>query len=307
LYVTNEPGNTILRFDNALAANGNLTPNATISGSQLSSPQYLFIDTANDRLYVAELGGVLIYEKASTKTGNISADRTIAGASTGLTSPLDLALDRPRDLLYVADVGSIEVFGSASTINGDISSVRSIVPLAGGSGFVIGAIFLDAANDRLYVADLAGSAINIYDGASGLSGSVNANRSLSGTNTKLDHPEGVQVDAVGRLVVANNNSGTITIYANAATVNGNVAPSSAITSNTTSGLFLSGPSQIVTTTGNELYVADGIVGGVPIFAGINAANGNLTPSRNIAGSNTTLSRSSGGAATARGIALDSTR
>lgn len=301
LYVTNEANNTILRFDNALTATGDQTPAATLNSGQISVPQYLVIDSANDRLYAAVTGGVLIYDNASTKTGAVNASRLISG----LSAPTDLALDRIHDLLYVTDGGNILVFANASTANGAATPARTINPLSGGGVFIVAAIFLDTGTDKLYVADSLNSAVNIYDGASILTGSVNAPRTLSGAATLLSNPQGLQVDALGRLIVANNNSGSITIYANAATVTGNIAPAATITSPAAN---MAGPSQIFLSTGNELYVADGTAGGIPIFSGVNSANGNITPARDIAGAHTTLSRSGvGSAGTARGVALDPTR
>ncbi|HWZ45855.1 MAG TPA: beta-propeller fold lactonase family protein, partial [Candidatus Saccharimonadales bacterium] len=299
LYVTNEDSNQVLRFDGVLTATGNLTPAATISNSaQISAPQYLAIDAVNNRLYVATSGAVLVYDQASTKNGSVNADRTIGG----LTAPQDLALDRGHDLLYVADSGTVRVFSGASSANGSPAPARTIVPQVAGSGIVVSAIFLDTVNDRLYIADSLNAAVDIYDGANTLNGNVNANRSLSGPSTGLARPEGVQVDAIGRLIVANNNPPSITIYPNAATVTGDLAPTSTVrgASNT-----LQGPSQIFVTTGNELYVADGVQGAVPIFAGFNAANGTISPTRNITGSKTTITTA--GRSTVRGLALDATR
>src|SRR5215467_4435306 len=48
LYVATPNG--ILHFNNAESSNGNIAPVATITASQISSPQHLFIDTAADRL-----------------------------------------------------------------------------------------------------------------------------------------------------------------------------------------------------------------------------------------------------------------
>lgn len=298
LYVSNQSAGAIVRFDNALAgtATGNLTPNAIIQGSTTSAPQGIALDGSGNRLFVAVLGGVQVYDQVSTRTGTISADRTISG----LSLPVAVALDTSRNLLYVADLLNIQVIGSASTANGAVTPVRTISPLVGGSVFSVAGILLDTNGDRLFVLDALGNAVNIYDTASGLNGGVNATRSLSGTATLLGAPQGAQIDSQGRLVVANNNPARITIYANAATVTGNTAPTVTLTSTA-----LSGPSNIVVTSGNELYVADGTAGAVPIFAGINAvASGAVTPARNITGAKTGLT---GAVPTAVGIALDTTR
>jgi hypothetical protein len=93
IYVSNTSANSILRFANASAASGNVVPNGTISGSatQLTSPQYLAADVSNDRLYVANLGAssVLVFEAASTKTGNVAPSQSLSGSNTGLASPVE--------------------------------------------------------------------------------------------------------------------------------------------------------------------------------------------------------------------------
>jgi sugar lactone lactonase YvrE len=298
LYVSNQSGNSILRFDNALAGTttGNVAPITISQASQLSAPQGMALDTKNNRLFVTVPGGILVYDQVSTRAGTVSADRVI----TGFTVPVAVALDVPHDLLYVADLINIQVIGSASTANGAAAPVRTITPLVGGSGFSVAGILLDTTGDRLFVLDALGNAVNIYDTASGLNGGVTATRSLSGAATLLGAPQGAQIDSQGRLVVANNNPARVTIYANAASVTGNTAPTVTLTSTA-----LSGPSNIVVTSGNELYVADGTAGAVPIFAGINAvASGAVTPARNITGAKTGLT---GAVPTAVGIALDTTR
>lgn len=306
LYVTNDSANSIVRFDNAFTATGNVTPAANISGAatQLSNPQYIFLDASADRLFVANASGsnILIFETASTKTGNVAPSRVIT--STNLATPTDVELDKGRDLLYVADTNSILEFASASTVNGSTVPVRLLSP-----GFTPGAILIDAANDRLFVADPTSNAIDIYDGASTLpTGSIAPSRQLAGSNTQLGQPFGLQIDAAGRLVVSNAApTPSITIYTNAAGITGNVAPAANISgSNTT----LAGPTQIIinsAASGGELFVADPFGGHVPVFANISTITlaQNIAPARDINGANTTLT--SGGSATARGVAIDTTR
>src|SRR6476646_3418076 len=224
LYVMNSTSNTLLRFDNAFTASGNATPAATIVGTNttFNSPSFMTLDAANDRLYIADTGdlSVVVYDGISTKNGNIAPSRIIAGAATNLLTPTDVSLDKVRNLLYVADDVDIHVFGSASTVNGNTAPVRDLsVP------FAVSAIFIDGTNDRLYVADQAGNAIAVYDHASTLNGPITANRAVQGaTNTHLSNPGGVQIDGAGRLVVSNASPASITIYANAATADGDIAP-----------------------------------------------------------------------------------
>ena len=316
LYVSNTASASIVRFDDALAATttGNIAPAATIKGAAtlLDTPQYILLDTAADRLYVADPGNpttgnpaILVFESVSTKTGNVPPNRVIAGAATVLTQPVDLSLDKGRDLLYVIDGQDVQVFSSASTSSGNVAPARTLA-----AGFNIGAILVDAANDRLFLADLGGNAINIYDGASALpTGVITATRSLSGPTTGLQRPSGIRIDSNGRLVVSNFNAPiSITMYTGAATVAGDTAPAATISGANTA---FTGLSQItlrsVGATTDELYVAD-VSGKALIFANLSGATGNIAPTRNISGANTGLGSGSpaAGAQTVHGVAIDPT-
>lgn len=298
LYVSNSNTNSILRFNGAATSNGNVAPAANISGAstQLNNPQHIFVDETNDRLFVANQGNasVLVFDAASTKSGNVAPARTIAGAGTGLLSPADVAVDASKDLLYVADGRDVFVF-TASTANGNIAFTRDIQ-----AGFVISAMFLDSANNRLFLADSAANAINIYDNASTLNLKVAPSRALTGAATQLNTPSGVGVDAVGKLVVGNAGGNSITVYVNAGATNGNASPAIVISgANTT----LSVPAQIAVNKSNtlvEVFVANSNGVNVPVFSNLGGTSGNIAPSRNIVGASTSL-------AIPAGITLDSTR
>jgi hypothetical protein len=300
LYVMDTNSNTLLRFDNALTASGNATPAATIVGTNttFSAPAFMTMDVANDSLYIADTGdlSVVIYDGISTKNGNIAPSRIIAGPATNLLSPTDVSLDKTKNLLYVADDVDIHVFGSASTVNGNQAPLHDLsVP------FAVSGIFIDGINDRLYVADQAGAAIAVYDHASTLNGPITANRAVQGAATQLSNPGGVQVDGAGRLVVSNASPASITIYANAGAADGNIAPLAQISGANTG---LSVPDQIfIDTSGTgTLYNADPGAARVAIFANLNTANGNIAPTRAIAGANTQMT--AGGPV---GLAFDNTR
>lgn len=299
LYVTNINNNSIMRFDNASTADGNLAPAAVISGAatQIIAPRHIFVDGAADRLFVANQGDVLVFDSASTKSGNAPPARSISGTATGIASPVDVAVDDTKDLLYVADTRDVFVFTSAFTANGNVPFGHDIQ-----AGFVISAMYLDSANDRLFLADSAADAINVYDGASGLNGKVAPSRSIFGASTQLHQPSGIAVDAVNKLIVSNAGSNTITVYINAGASNGNASPAFVITGASTT---LNGPSQIAvnrSSTPVELFVANSSGANVPIFSDLGSKSGNINPSRNLTGSNTTFS--TGGV---HGIALDTTR
>ena len=289
----------LLRFDNAFVANGNVQPAATIKGlaTTIHGAGFMTLDAANDSLYIADTGdlSVIIYDGISTKNGNVAPSRTITGA---LTFPTDVSLDKVRNFLYVADGNDIFVYASASTANGTPAPVRDL-----SVNFAISGVFIDGTNDRLYVADQGGNAIAVYDHASTLAtGLITANRAVQGpTNTHLSNPGGVQVDGAGRLVVSNASPPSITIYGNAATVDGDVAPVAEIQGASTG---LSTPNQIfVDPTGTgTLYNADPGAARVAVWSNLNTVNGNTQPTRAISGTATGLT--AGGPV---GLALDTTR
>src|SRR5260370_41588248 len=119
-HVVNQTANSILRFSAATGAKGNIAPNATISGAstQLSNPQYIFLDATNNRLYVANNGGsnILVFDNASTANGNMSPTRTIPPSSRA--PPTHPALHPVKDLLYVAEHLEVAVFFNAHMLHG---------------------------------------------------------------------------------------------------------------------------------------------------------------------------------------------
>src|SRR6476660_4947961 len=300
LYVTTP--NSILRYSNAEGSIGNVAPTGTIAGAAtgLSAPRHLLVDTSADRLYVANQGGssVLIFDNASTLTGNVAPTRVISGNATKLVAPVDVALDTTNNLLYVADGTSILVFASASSVNGNSPPVRNI-----NMGVTIGGLLLDVTNNQLYVADPGDAAVDRLDGASTQDVVGIVGGAIAGADTKLAQPRGLALDASGRLIVGNSGTPTsITVYPNASTATGDVIPVGNITGSNTR---LQSPQQIAlnrNVSNGELYVADTLAAAILIFTNMSTATGNVAPARVISGANTGLT---GGAI--NGLALDPTR
>jgi len=101
LYVSeNSASQSILVFNNASSANGNIAPNRIISGAQtlLENPLGIVVNPFTDELFVANAGSdsVLVFVNASTIDGDVAPVRTIAGIDTGLRYPFGIALDTTR-------------------------------------------------------------------------------------------------------------------------------------------------------------------------------------------------------------------
>jgi len=261
----------------------------------------MFLDTAADRLYVANQGGasVLVFDNASQTTGTTPPTRVISGNATTLVAPIDVAVDTVNNLLYVADGTSIRVFASASNINGNTSPVRNI-----NMGVSIGGLFLDVANNQLYVSDPGDNAVDRLDGASAQDVVGIVGGAIAGLQTLLAQPRGLALDGAGRLIVSNAATpGSITIYPNAGTTTGNITPVATIVGNLTR---LQSPGQIALNRNafnGELYVAETLGGSVLVFTNMSTtANGNLPPTRSISGANTGLTSNA-----VNGLAIDPTR
>jgi hypothetical protein len=306
LYVTNSNANSILRFDHAFTASGNIVPAATIVGAStgLNIPAFITLDVANDRLFVTNSNNssILIFDNISTKSGNAAPERTIVGASTSLVVPTDVSVDTVQDMLYVADDADVLVFATASTATGNAAPMNDI--FINSIATNIGGIVIDASHDRLFVSDPGNNSIDVFDNASTLNGTITPNRVIQGALTHLAAPSSLQLDGLGRLVVSNSSNAapSITIYANAATANGNVAPTGEIKGANTGFNF---PDQIaVDPTGTgTVYNVDSGAARIAAFGNLSTANGNIAPTRSISGTSTGLTT----AGRPEGLALDNTR
>ena len=298
LYVATPNG--ILRFSHAEASNGNVAPDTTVTASQLVSPQHLFLDINNNRLYVASEGSnsIVIFDNASTLSGATTPTRVINGNLTGLVSPIDVTVDTVLDQLYVAQGTSILVFAPASSVNGNAAPTRTI-----NMGVTIGGIYVDPNNDQLYFTDPADQAVDRLDSASTQDTVGIVGAAIAGPDTQLSQPRGVFLDVSGRLIISNSaNPTSITLYPSAGTNTGDVVPVVSVTGSNTQ---LQGPGQVSlnrTILYGELYVADPVAGKILIFTNLAGVTGNVTPVRTINGSNTGLAVNA-----INGVAIDPTR
>ncbi|MDH5512237.1 MAG: hypothetical protein OEY27_03400 [Gammaproteobacteria bacterium] len=203
LYVANTAGNTILVFDNASTKDGDVPPSRTLEGvaTTLNAPTAVFVDITRNKMYVINGGtigtganSILVFDNATTVTGNTAFARTISGGSTTLNAPGGGALDVFQDRLYVANTGSdsILAFNDISTVSGNKTPDRVL----SGVLTVLNEprdLFFDLAADRLYVANAGADTVLVFDNASIVTGNRAPNRALSLTPGTT--PYGVFVDA----------------------------------------------------------------------------------------------------------------
>jgi DNA-binding beta-propeller fold protein YncE len=195
--------------------------------------------------------------------------------------------------LYVSDQGGNAIlrFSGATRANGNI---RPAATIAGANTTLSGPqyIFSDAANDRLYVANLNGADVLVFEKVSTLSGNSNTapGRTITAIpSTNLTTPTDVAVDT-GRnlLYVADSATNAVVVFTGASTANGATPVSRVLSLGFT-------PSAILLDAGNDrLFVADGGHNAVDVFNGASTlANGSITATTTLSGANTQLNQPAG--------------
>lgn len=302
LYVANNGTGSLLAFDNASTAEGDLSPDRHFPET-IAEPTGLFLDQTADTLYVANTGqnAILIYENASAlelPDGLASADRLISGPETGLRRPGGVAYDATRQRLYVANEGnaSILVFhaGCSETglLNGDIPPCQV---LSGASTLLDapGALAVDPARDILYISNEGANSILVYENAS--QSSTQGNLPPTRTISSIQSPLGIFIDSANdRLyVVQSEDQAAVLVYENASTRAGQTSPDRTLTGSNTLLVFPTGidvdiDQNLIYVVNND-HTADGD-SALLIFSDpfANCAVCDVSPSRIITGDETEL-------------------
>jgi hypothetical protein len=182
LYVGNQ---AIVRvFNGASFADGGPSPARSFSFA--TGPAFnaasLFIDPAGNRLYLGDdLTSVVgVYDNASTLNNPVDATRTI----TGFDTVLGVQVDTVKDILYVTNksptsVYTIRVYNGASALTGPATPTHVITPHINTSDMPVGDLFVDAANDRLYVAGGTNTLVMVFEAASTKDGTTTPDKTLT--------------------------------------------------------------------------------------------------------------------------------
>lgn len=242
-------------------------------------------------IYVTNVTARSVTAYAKGANGDVSPIQTISGSNTGLHVPQGIALDAGRNI-YVANNSPAAVTVYAKGSHGNIAPMQIITGSKTGLSFPEG-IALDASLN-IYIANSQGGyglgSITIY--AAGANGNVAPIRTIRGSNTGLNFPEGIILDSSRNIHVTNfpggpSGLGSVNVYA--AGANGNVAPIRSISGSTTA---LHGPVGIALNRHGIIYVMNygnprrPGPGSVTVYDAL--ANGNVAPITTISGSNTGL-------------------
>ncbi|HWI37753.1 MAG TPA: hypothetical protein VNU64_14960 [Burkholderiales bacterium] len=280
----------------AIASSSNLNPSPgvlaverTIAGANTQLDTNLFdfaLDATNDRLYVADLRSVLVFNNASTLSGNATPSRTV----TTLPGPFGgfsggIFLDTTRNMLYAATnfIGTtqnVQVFDNASTASGATATRTITFTIRSISDIVV-----DTTRNILYVygTDAAGFAeVLSFDNASTLTGAVVPNRTINFPDSGGTGPIGLFVDAASDRLYVPRNDGTIAVFNTASTVTGNVTVN-ALPSRTINLPQPGYTALLVDVSANRLYAVD--PAGISIIANASTVSGTPTTITRVLASN----------------------
>lgn len=208
----------------------------------------------------------------------------ISGCSNGRVGAGIVATGN-AGILYVSTTTAVQRYNSALTATGNIAPSVTI----SGSATTLSSpsrLLLDAASNRLFVANPGSSSVLVFESVSTMSGNVAPTRIISGATTLLVSPSDLALDTVNNtLYVADGTR--ILAFLSASTVTGNVPPVHNISMGFSVGAIL------LDTTGNRLYVADSSGNAIDRLEGANAQDGAAVIAATISGISTGLARPDG--------------
>ena len=235
---------TILIFDSASKAIGNVAPTRTIGGtaSGLISPSDVFYDATNDRLYVLDVTDILVYNTISNPAvnGDRPPDRDIL-VPFNLTA---FCIDVVNDRLFATDAGANEVaiYDSVSTLNSPTLAVPASRTVSGALTKLSGpfGVALDPAGNLVVANSSGGGSITVYTAASVATGTGLLNvapvATIAGAATTLATPAQIILNtasAAGEMIVADSTAGEVVTFTNVSSSGGNTAPARKIVGSAT--------------------------------------------------------------------------
>jgi hypothetical protein len=237
--------------------------------------------TMTPPLYVSNASGNKVTIYPSTADGNFPPAAILGGLATGITSPQSVTLDKLGRAYVVNGGGAVSVTVYATGAKGNVPPMATIAGPATKLDIPVGSA-VDPGG-RILVTNLS-SVGPAFDSVLIFSAGAHGNQApaavISGSNTGLDTPFDVALDAFKRIYVANFGGNDILIFA--AGASGNVLPVSNLAGANTK---LNGPNAVGFDNSGKLYVAND-AGSITVYAA--GASGNVAPLRTIAGANTQL-------------------
>lgn len=271
-FVADRGQSAIGSSSNSNPGPGTLVVDRTIVGANtMLSPNLidLALDAANDRLYVADLRSILVFNNASTASGNVAPSRVVS-SFTGAGNFAGIYLDTVNDRLYATvNLGvlanEVRVFDNVSTL----SNATPTRTFTFSSSSLID-IAVDTTKNIAYVFNLDPATnftrISVFAGAAALTGTVTPTRTISlGDLFSSGAAIGMFIDPANDRLYAPRSNGRVVVFDNASVIT-TTLPARTIT------LPVPAYTNIfVELTANRLYAADNA--GVNIIENASTASG----------------------------------
>lgn len=247
------------------------------------SQQLLYVPNAQPFPNFGHIAGNTLLVFPAMADGNVAPVQLIAGPHTGLNDPGGVQLDSKGNI-YVANDAccdgnpvppSVTVYAPGAT--GDVAPMRTITGDA--TTLTLPSDVAFDRSDNIYIADSRGGPApgngTVLEFTAGADGNVAPVATIVGPKTGLSIPNGITLDAMGNIYVANflpgacGATGSVTVYAPGAS--GDVAPAFSIGGNKTG---LAGPLGIAVDASGKIYVANQ---GFSVTVYAAGAHGNVAP------------------------------
>jgi len=289
MYVYDE---VVYVYGNMDTTDGNATPDRSfVLDGQSDVVFEMALAPSLDTAFLAfQSNSPMLYRVPSIST----ADGTVTDFTTfddgGYQNPSGLAYDAVRDILYARYVGALLIYDGAATAPDGKAADRELSgpAVAAYVGDVDVRLTLDPQSDRLFVSRPDG-AVGVYDAASTIDGDQLPDREFTVDVAALTYLWGMAYDA-GRdeLYLGDQLFGAgVYVIANASTAEGSVVPSRVIGGVTNP---LAEPSMLSYDAKNDRLavvltnVSGAFSGGVAVFDAASTVDGDVPPTRLIAGS-----------------------
>lgn len=277
--VTLANANTLSPSFTAPDASGALAFQLSVgSGSGMATDSVNVTVRAAPILFVANSddGSVVSFRCPSTNAIPLSVRTNLKGPNSRLTAPVDLVLDSVNGVI-VTNGGSDRIAGfyDALTATGNVTPQRYITnPDANVNDPE--ALAYDGTNDLLFVgnfSDFPGS-VTVYSKASQLGLAAPATPVRRFSSLSLMNPRGMRLLPSGELYVACAGTQSVSVFAAAATLNGEVNATRQVWSPALENAVLT---DVHVDTGNHLYVIDSTANRVVMFKRASELNGSRDP------------------------------
>lgn len=245
LYLANNGGNTILVFYHISTRNGDEKPDQTIGSAHLQEPVDVSLDPVRNELYVSNHdpvdGTYNILVFPASANGVVVPTRKLT-SNPAFDFPHGLLYDSARDRLYVADLNhhDVKVFDGASGLTYEAAGLAptrtiTIRDDAGALAQPI-SVRVDSAN-HLVVGTRLGNCTNVYADADTIQDGFDKNppvarrigKNIAAPNTTYDKPHQIfLVPDSDEIYVANAFAGSVVVFANYASANGDLTPTRAL-------------------------------------------------------------------------------